>query len=268
MASLSVVIPTYNKLEEVMLCLSTTQACADQTVLTQWLIQDDCSPALYLPKLIPPCSALTARNEHNLGFPGNCNAGALRAQGDILLFLNQDTYAIEQDGFGLPYSLGWNKALIDAFDNPEVGIVGAKLLTPDGRVQSVGGEFDAYGQPFHRCLGYVDHRYEDCNTPREVSWVTGGALAIRRELFAQVGGFDTDYVRGYFEDVDLCMRVKALGYKVWFEPRCGLVHVVGTSGAGTHFMHNAQLFKSRWVDTGKVKPDTYAVKCNWWRKEG
>lgn len=264
MTSLSVIIPAYDHLDEVLTCLTSLQHTISREVPVEFLIQDDASPSVFFPAVIPPCAASVGRNPVNVGFIGNVNAAAQRAQGDVLFFVNQDVFAVPADASGQPFSMGWDKAIVSAFDDPQVGIVGAKLLNIDGGVQSAGGLFDIAGQPFHRCLGYSNHQCAETNTPETVGWVTGAALAIRRDLFATLGGLDTAYLRAYWEDVDLCMRAKDAGFKVWYEPRCQLVHRVGTSGGGTHFMHNAQVFKARWVDTNKVQSDTYAVKEHFW----
>lgn len=253
---LSVIIPAYEYLTDVLNCLNSLQASATPPI--EFVIQDDASPSVNIPAAVPPYAASVARNEHNLGFAGNCNAGAARASGDILLFCNQDVIAHN------PLSFGWDKALVAAFDDPQVGIVGARLLFPDGKIQSAGGQYDAHLQPYHRCLGYSDTTHWEVNTPEYVQWVTGAALAIRREVFAQVGGFDTAYIGGYFEDVDLCERVKALGFKVWYDPRVTFIHRVGSSGGSPHFMRNARLWRQRWADTRKVKADTSAVLNGWW----
>lgn len=261
---LSVIIPAYNDLQSVMECLVSLQTYASRQVDITFLVQDDCSPDVLLPVLIPPCTASVARNPVNFGFGGNCNAGAARTDSDILMFVNQDVFAAGQDLAGRAYSQGWDLSLMNAFDNPNVGIVGAKLIFPDGSIQSAGGLFDGHCQPFHRCLGYGDHQYWEVNEVREVSWVTGAALAIRKPLFDAVGGFDTAYIRGYWEDVDLCMKARECGAEIWYEPSCQLVHRVGSSGGSVHFRDNMMLWKSRWVDTGKVTPDISAVKERWW----
>lgn len=260
---LSVIIPAFDALVDVLSCLTSLQTSASKQVDIEFIVADDASPNVLFPAVLPPCAAKTVRAPSNQGFAGNCNMGASFAEGDILLFCNQDVYATQ-------LSQNWDIALMQAFDNPTVGIVGAKLLFPaeplfpNGRIQSAGGRYDAHGQPFHRCLGYSNIEDHEVNTPETVSWVTGAALAIRKPLFEQVGGFDVGYVRGYFEDTSLCESVKALGYSVWYEPRCVLTHSVGTSGGNPLFMQNAKRFKETWVDTGKVKPDTYVVKAGWW----
>jgi GT2 family glycosyltransferase len=95
--------------------------------------------------------------------------------------------------------------------------------------------------------------------------VTGAALAIRADLFRQLGGFDDEtYIGGYFEDVDLAAKVVKAGYQVWYQPQATFIHIVGTSGGNPNFHHNAMKFKERWVDTGYIEPDTSAIKERFW----
>lgn len=239
--TLSVIIPAYNKPSELIDCINTLGATG--VLANELIVNDDASPDFDLRKFV---GTFCERNPHNLGFAGNVNQAAKRASRDILAIINQDVSATPER------SQGWDAALVNAFADPQVGIVGARLLFPNGAIQSAGGLFDVTGSPYHRCLGYSNPDYEEVATAREVDWVTGATLAIRRELFERVGGFDTSYVKGYWEDVDLCMKVRALGFKVWYEPRATLIHSVGSTGGNPYFHQNARLFRERWVDTNKV----------------
>lgn len=252
---LSVIIPAYNDLASVLMALNSLQAMASAP--HEYIVQDDASPDVFYPALIPGAIASVQRNATNAGFGQNCNAGAARASGDVLFFVNQDVYGV----YG--WSEGWDAALLQAFDNADVGIVGARLLFPDGKVQNAGGAFDARSQPYHRYLGYANPHVPDVATCGPVEWTTGAALAIRRDVFMQVGGFDAAY-RAYFEDVDLCLKARAAGFDVWYEPACTLIHRVGSTGGSPHFARSAATFKQRWVDTGQIKPAVYAVKERFW----
>lgn len=255
--NLSIIIPAYNDAVDVLHCLNSLQATAADNATIQYIIQDDCSPDIDLRKIVPPYAAAVARNERNVGFSANCNQGAKRASGDILVFCNQDIEANQ-------HSRGWDHELrLPFMADPNVAIVGARLLFPDGRIQSAGGLLDSHLQPFHRCLGYSNIDHWEVNTPEFVTWVTGGLFAIRRDVFESLGGFDEQYV-AYFEDVDLCMRVREAGYKVWYEPRATFTHKVGSTGGSPHFMDSAMTFKRRWVDTKKIKPDVSSILERWW----
>lgn len=260
--NLSLIIPAYRNLQDVMTCLNSLQATAADFRTIQWLIQDDCSPDVDFRKLIPPYAASVVRNEVNKGFSGNCNAGAARAQGDILCFVNQDIEANQ-------YSLGWDNAIRAAFEDASVGIVAPRLLFPPdkngvAKVQSVGGEFDANCAPVHRCIGYSNLEHWEVNIPREVGWATAAFIAIRKDLFQQVGGFDESYIGGYFEDVEICLKVRELGYKVWFTQAATFMHRVGSTGGNPRFHDNALLFRERWVLTHKIKPDTTVATVRYW----
>lgn len=255
---LSVIIPFYENLIEALNSLNSLRHFAGEyRDSIEWLVQDDASPSVFAPALFPNEIASVERNARNLGFAGNCNAAANRATGDVLLFINQDVYATGN------LSEWWYPAIKAAFEDLTVGVVGAKLVFPNGGIQSAGGLYDAMKHPYHRCLGYSDTLNAEVNTPRQVSWVTGAALAIRRNLFVELGGFDAAYI-SYFEDVDLCVRARQLGWHVWYEPRCAFVHKVGTTGGSPHFMNSAQRFKSLWVDTGKISADSNGVYERYW----
>jgi GT2 family glycosyltransferase len=252
---ISLIIPAYNNVFDVLRCVNSLMGMAGADV--NLLIQDDCSPDVDFTQIYPP--QICERNAVNLGFAGNVNAGAKRAQGDILFFVNQDVFAIPNGSFG------WAQALERAFEDATVGIVGARLLFPGSHaIQSAGGLFDGRCAPYHRCLGYSNPYYDEVNTRMDVSWVTGAALAIRRDLFWQVGGFDLDYAPSYFEDVALCCKVREAGYRVRYEPSLTFEHRVGSTGGSAHFQNSALTFKQRWVDSGKIKPDEQAVRVRYW----
>lgn len=237
----------------------------------QWvelLVQDDASPGLVEWDGVLPGMVKYARNAENLGFAGNCNAGAARAQGRYLLFLNQDCYPLP----------GWYDAILAAFNvgaavGQSVGLIGPKLLFPplEGapafplRLQSCGGWYDAVRQPFHRYLGFCED-YPEANVCEEVSWVTGAAHVWERAAFERIGGYDTAYEGGYFEDVDASCRVQEAGYHVWYAPDARFLHTVATSGGvkPEQFRANMTRFWQRWVATGKVSPDTSARHESWW----
>lgn len=257
---LAAIIPAYDHLPDVMRALNSLRALRAGEV---WFhVQDDASPDVLYPVCIPREVSSVSRNERNLGFAANCNLGAREVmavyQPDVLFFVNQDVYAVEE------WSGGWDDALLSAFDDATVGIVGARLLFPNGSIQNAGGDFDQLGQPVHRCLGWTNPRHPECNMRQAVEWTTGAALAIRSDVFMQLGGFDEGYERGYFEDVDLCLRTVQAGFRVLYNPDCTLVHPVGSTGGSASFMQNARRFKAQWVDSGKVKPGRLMPTFHYW----
>lgn len=259
---LAVVVVAYNHAPEVLTCLNSLQALAANPQSIAWHVQDDCSPEVMFPAVIPRCVASVERNPQNVGFAANANAGArfvINNYGaEVVFLLNQDIQAVPQ------YSQGWDAALLKAFEGDEVGVVGARLLFPNGSIQNAGGAFDALAQPVHRYLGYSNPNAAICATAGAVEWTTGAAMAIQSNLFQYLGGFDEQYQRGYFEDVSFCIRAREAKARIWYEPACTLVHSVGSTGGSPYFAQNARRFKREFVDTGRVKSGTLQPQFRYW----
>lgn len=157
---------------------------------------------------------VVVRARVNLGFSGGCNRGARAAKGRHVVLLNDD--AVVEDG--------WLDALVDAAERrPSTAVVGSLVLFPDGRVQDAGGHIG----PDH--MPAVDGRGarrddEVATTPRPIDYASGCAVLVRREAWDEVGGFDEHYYPAYFEDVDLCLRLRAAGWDAWFEPGAVVRH--------------------------------------------
>jgi GT2 family glycosyltransferase len=140
-----------------------------------------------------------------------CNAGARAAPGEWLLFLNNDTCVLTPD---------WLEQMITVARQPEVGIVGAKLLYPDGTVQHAG--------MFQRGDGVWDHfgrgrPSSDCQEVRSVPAVSAACLLISRSLFEQLNGFDEERPITH-NDVDLCRRARARGHLIAITVQAQLLH--------------------------------------------
>jgi len=159
------------------------------------------------------------RNIQNLGFAGGCNAGLKVAQGDVLVLLNQDTVVLP----------GWLLALVEALQKPEVGIVGCKILYPDGKtIQHAGGWIEwPLGLAHHYGQGELDQGQWDQH--REVEYVTGAAMAFRRDVLQSIGLMDEEFWPGYFEDTDFCFRAREAGYEVWYIYEAIVLHNEGIS---------------------------------------
>ncbi|WP_375465887.1 glycosyltransferase family 2 protein [uncultured Methylobacterium sp.] len=146
------------------------------------------------------------------------NRGASAATGTVLLFLNNDVDVIEP---------GWLRELAATALDPAIGAVGAKLLYPDGTVQHGGVVLGIGGVASHSHHGVSDDDpgyFGRMVQAHEVSAVTGACLAMRAEVFREVGGFDAEHLRVAFNDVDLCLRVRAAGYRIVWTPFAKLVH--------------------------------------------
>ncbi|MCK4546800.1 MAG: glycosyltransferase [Candidatus Eisenbacteria sp.] len=157
--------------------------------------------------------------EKNLGFVlGNNLVMERYADRDILL-LNNDTEV----------SQGWLEVLVErAYSDPQIGIVGAKLVFPDGRLQTAGGEIfsDASGREIGK---YDDPDRYIYNQATDVDYVSGACLYVKRETLEKTGTFDPQFAPAYWEDTDLCFSARKAGYRVVYEPRAVVVHHEGGS---------------------------------------
>jgi hypothetical protein len=170
-------------------------------------------------------------NERNLGFGAGNNRAIPHTRGRYVLFLNSDTIVTE----------GAFDKLIDYADSrPEAAIFGPKLLNRDGSLQYSCRSFPNLGTGFFRNtpLGrlFPRNRFSsdyllsnwDHDSPRDVDWVSGSALMIRRTVLVELGGFDEGFFM-YCEDVDLCYRTHELGYRVAYCPHAVIYHIIGRS---------------------------------------
>jgi len=176
------------------------------------------------------------RNEDNKSYSAFNNQGLEAATREYILYLNDDVEAFP----------GWIDPLIDTLDRyPKVGAVGSRLFYPDGRVQHDGKMFSKDLLPHHVNMGGKAPANESAI---EVDALTAACLLVRREL----AGFDEDYLHGYYEDTDLCMRIKLKGYALVLHRGSVLIHYHGmTFGRNQAASEEAQrrnrkLFLDRW----------------------
>lgn len=165
-------------------------------------------------------SIFLIENEENKGFGQANNQAAKISTGDILFFLNPDTL-IKENIF---------QKIIDIFEkNPSIGIVAPRLILPDGQLQPWAygyeeGPLELIRNKFKK----APLNYKQNDLPFEADWVSGAALAIKRDVFNKIEGFDTNFFM-YFEDRDLCYRVKKIGYKILVLPEIKVIHFGGKS---------------------------------------
>lgn len=240
--TVSVVIPVYNQLDFTLRCLISIAehpSRASVEIIVCDDASDDGTPAVLA--ALPGVRYI--RNDTNLGFLYSCNRAAREARGAYLLFLNNDTQVQE----------GWLDHMLALFGaDGRAGLVGAKLLFPDGRLQEAGGIVWRDGSA-HNWGRYDDPRKPEYNQVREVDYCSGACLMIEASLFRALGGFDVRYAPAYYEDTDLAFRVHQAGRKVLYQPKAVVVHHEGVShgtdtskGVKAHQVANQAKFVERW----------------------
>lgn len=187
------------------------------------------------------------RLERNGGYGAACNAGAALARGELLVFLNNDTEPRR----------GWLAALLEyAEAHPEAAAIGAKLLYPTGAVQHAGVVFGQDGYP-HNLYAGLPGDHPAVNRARRLQAVTGACLALRRDAFESLDGFDLGFLNS-LEDVDLCLRLGETGGEVHYCPQAELVHLESASrGHESRFERSVDLYRERW--RGRVRRDDLPI---------
>jgi len=185
-------------------------------------------------------------NKENTGFARGNNQGAKRAIGDILVFLNNDTEVTR----------GWLLPLQNTLASKEISIAGPKLLYPDGKIQHAGVAFTDKGMPRHIYRRF-DSNFPPANRKKEYQAVTGACLAIKKEIFDRVGGFDEKYING-LEDVDLCFKVRKSGFRVMYCPKSVVVHHESVGKDRFKYLYrNIEYYQSKWPNVKADEDDIY-----------
>ncbi len=239
--AVTIVVPTYGDPALTLEAVRSLRRTVDPQRV-RIVVVDDASPPEHQEPLRGMAGVDVVFAPENAGYAASVNRGLDRAgEADDVVVLNSDIVA-------RPH---WLEALQRAAyeKESEAGIVGARLLYPDGRIQSAGS---------YRNLGapeWFDHRYRfkpANHGPAAVAWpalaVTGACMYIRRDALDELGRFDDGYLMG-FEDVDYCLRAWEAGHSVRYEPGAALVHVESpTRGTevGERERSSQQRFWGRW----------------------
>lgn len=168
----------------------------------------------------------------NLGFGKANNLGAKNAKGEYLLLLNSDTLIFDN---AIKESLESLKSI------PNCGVFSCKLLNANKSVQASGGHFPTIGNVFAwqlfiddlPIIGSLIHSFHpqiaSYNKSRQMDWVTGAFMIIPKKVFDEVGGFDENIFM-YTEEMELCFRLKQIGYQTVFQISPAIIHLGGASG--------------------------------------
>lgn len=247
----SIVIPAYNQFTYTYHCIEAIIKNSG-TIPYEIILADDNSNDLTkdIDKVI---SNLTiARKETNVRFLRNCNQAAQKARGSYLVFLNNDTQVQKN----------WLKPLVDLITSDKhIGITGSKLVYADGTLQEAGGIIwsDGNGWNYGRNDDAMKPEY---NYVREVDYISGASIMIRKELWDVIGGFDERFAPAYCEDSDLAFQARRQGYKVMYQPQSVVVHYEGKSngtdtsqGVKKYQIENSVKLKEKWREEFKKQYD-------------
>jgi hypothetical protein len=283
MPDLTAIIVNFNAGDDLRRAL---QSIADEMRGADWevIVVDNASvdgSASIADEFAPQASLV--RNAVNVGFARGVNQGLAAARAPLVLIMNPDC-RLE------PGALGGLRAALDA--HAAWAIAGPRILDPDGAVQgSARGDPDMLTGLFGRSTVLrrlfpglaVSKRNVVDDVPgarspkpeaRIVDWVSGACMLARRDVLARVGGFDERYFM-YWEDADLCRRLRARGYAILYVPHATAVHRVGQSSRTARtasiraFHESAYVYYATHVATGPMNPKRplarllLALRCHW-----
>ncbi|MEO5717227.1 MAG: glycosyltransferase [Chthoniobacterales bacterium] len=248
---ISIIIPVYNQVDFTHACLAAVQAHSGN-IPYEVIVVDDASTDRTSEVIGAIPGLVYLRSETNSGFIAACNRGAAAARGSYLVFLNNDTTV----------TAGWLDALRETFTfAPSAGLVGSKLVYPDGRLQEAGGIIWRDGSGWNRGK-FQNPAKPEYNYLREVDYCSAASVMIPKSLFDELGGFDRKYSPAYYEDTDLAFKVAQAGRKVLYQPLSVVIHYEGVTGGtdistGTKQYQetNRGTFLSTWAAVLATKPE-------------
>lgn len=242
--TVSIIIPVYNEFHYTYNCLNSIIKNTSD-ICYEVIIANDCSTDITssINEVVKNVKLITT--EKNVRFLLNCNNAARFAQGDYIFFLNNDTQVQKN----------WLKPLVDLIESDErIGMVGSKLIYPDGRLQEAGGILWKDGSAWN--YGHLANPDDpEYNYVKEADYISGAAIMIKRSLWNEIGGFDEKFAPAYYEDTDLAFEVRKHGYKVMYQPASVVVHFEGVSngtdtasGLKAYQVTNQKKFFEKWKD--------------------
>jgi N-acetylglucosaminyl-diphospho-decaprenol L-rhamnosyltransferase len=244
---LSVVVANYNSGDELSRCMRSLYECAGDVRLDV-VVVDNASADDSVERAVGDRPQVRViRNPDNRGTSAAWNQGILSTRSEFVFVLNPDA----------EIAAGTMEAFLKvARDRPRAGVVGALVRDPDGSIYPSARKVPSLWEGlWHILLGPVwpenpwSRRYRmadwDRRSPRQVDWVSGSSMLLRRAALDQVGTFDEIFFI-YAEDMDICTRMRMAGWEVWFSPEIEIVHVGGTATSGSRRMtleHSRSIYR-------------------------
>lgn len=235
---ISIIIISTNERADLECCLASLGRVRGDLKLQILVIDNCCSDGTAEMVAASYPQVTLVRNQARYGFSTNNNIGILRSTGKYILILNPDTIVSED-------TLTVVTAYMEA--NPHVGATGCKLVNPDGSMQYTARRFPTLRSVIFRWAKIDkyfpkseilrDYLMKDCDHTkiREVDWIIGAFLFIRRSVLEEIGPFDQRFDPLYIEDEDLCYRIKSRGYQVHYLPTTRIVHAYNRQSARSIF---------------------------------
>jgi GT2 family glycosyltransferase len=238
----SIIIPVYGQIDYTLECLKSI-GDYPPNVQFETIVVNDYSTDSTQSILEHVEGIRLINNAKNVGFIQSSNAGAHTAKGEYLYFLNNDTQVTQ----------GWMDELLLTFQRfPGTGLVGSKLVYPDGTLQEAGGIIWQDGSAWN--FG----RNQDAELPiynyaREVDYCSGASIMVPTALFRELEGFDEHYLPAYCEDSDLALKIRDKGYRVIYQPASVIIHFEGissgidtSSGVKSYQVKNMKKVYEKW----------------------
>ena len=215
---ISIIIPVHNQFKYTYHCIASI-ININPILPYEIIIADDLS--IDNTKIIENFikNIIILHNEKKYNFLINCNRASKIAKGKYILFLNNDTKVNKE----------WLFYLVNLIENDEkIGMVGSKLIYPNGILQEAGGIVFNDGGCSNYGKGY-NADFPEYNYVKEVDYISGASIIIRKSLWDTIGGFDERYSPAYYEDTDLAFELRKHGYKVMYQPKSVVIHFEGIS---------------------------------------
>jgi GT2 family glycosyltransferase len=203
---LSVIVVTYNSADQIDACLAGLQH-QQLDVPCEIIVVDNASIDQSVAVVARHTAVKLLPQPENFGFAGGVNRGVAAAQGELIALINPDACAAPD----------WLAQLVAVARQPDVGVVGSRVLHADGSLQSLGSRL---AMPTLLSHYVVEERSE----PHDVWAVHGAAIGFRRQVWEQVGGFDEGFFPAYWEEIDFCERVRRAGLRVVVAPQAVVTH--------------------------------------------
>ena len=214
----SIIIPVHNKFLFTFHCISSILNCID-IVPYEIILANDVSTdeTQFIDKYIKNINIIN--NDKKYNFLLNCNRASKYAKGKYIIFLNNDTQVNKE----------WLISLFKLIESDNnIGMVGSKLIYPNGKLQEAGGI--VYNNAECANYGHGDNpNLPQYNYVKEVDYISGASIMIRKSIFQKLRGFDERFCPAYYEDTDLAFQVRKYGYKVMYQPKSVVIHYEGIS---------------------------------------